>query len=73
MHGSDEFADFAKRYNKKVVTIDSGFTYDFHPNNKSDLIFFKRNKFKKTQMAQKPKSLKKKKIFYLRAVYKVNF
>tara|TARA_Y100000816_G_C26085360_1_gene572629 strand:- start:78 stop:1334 length:1257 start_codon:yes stop_codon:yes gene_type:complete len=62
VHGSDEFADFAKRYNKKVITIDSGFTYDFHPNNKSDLIFFKGINSKKTQMAQKPKSLKEKNI-----------
>ncbi len=62
VHGSNEFVDFAKNYNKKVVIIDSGFNYDFYPKNKSDLIFFKGINSKKTQMAQKPKYLKEKNI-----------
>ena len=46
-HGSKEFADFAKKNGKIVVIIDSGFNYDFYPNNKADLSILKGENAKK--------------------------
>lgn len=41
IHGSREFVTFAKKHKKKVILLDSGFNYDFYPDNNADLIIFK--------------------------------
>jgi len=59
MHGSEEFVNFAKKIGKKVIIIDSGFNYDFYPNNKADLLIFKGENAKKIHLRHKQKYLKK--------------
>ena len=59
IHGSNEFVDFAKSLNKKVIIIDSGFNYDFYRRNNSDLIFFKGENSLKIHSTLNPKFPKK--------------
>ena len=61
-HGSKEFADFAKKNGKIVVIIDSGFNYDFYPNNKADLSILKSENAKKVYLRHEQKNLNKNKI-----------
>ena len=62
IHGSKDICDFAKEYNKKVILIDSAFNYDYYPNNKADLIFFKGENSKKVHLRHQQKYLKKSSI-----------
>ena len=61
-HGSELYADFAKKNGKTVVLIDSGFNYDFYPNNKADLSILKGENAKKVYLRHKQENLNKNKI-----------
>ena len=63
IHGSKEFINFAKKYNKKTILLDSGFNYDFYPNNNADLIFFKGLNSKKVHFRLNQKYKKKQNFF----------